>query len=555
LEQRAPILPIWHDLADAPCRSPTMTNLTIPGPAQQDLEGRSVRDVVEYSHEQVNDVWCRKILRKILQSLELQYAMQMPHRDITPDTIVFHANGEPLLISDDIDAAPAPDSREADDLTALAHVLHYAITQELAPTGPLDGRVDGYSAALIATIDACMDPDPARRPRRVDAVRGLLGIVATEPPAGAVTLPKLPAAPGPDLHSTIVAGASDARMATAPTASAADIGSVPTGAAGGSAAGVPGLPSATSTESAFPPAAPPGPVERTIPDPVVGASLAGAGAPPDPPAKAHRAGMRRGRRWAIAASGGVIAVAIALLLSAELRDSGSYDHVALAPPQTGNGTQRGLPAPGGAASRGTVARDAKSDQAADGASNDPNDAAPETAPDLAGRAAGRTARNGTGDPTANRASDLVGSSALGASSGGTTLSGGSNQRDGTNPVASNPAGTAESVPATVTPAVSARAAAAAPSRRKVAADARAAVPPSAVSGKAIYQLQIKPWGVVSVDGVDLGVSPPLRRLALTPGRHTVRITNPKYRDSILEFDSAQTTSIGKIIVEFTDDVQ
>ena len=71
-------------------------------------------------------------------------------------------------------------------------------------------------------------------------------------------------------------------------------------------------------------------------------------------------------------------------------------------------------------------------------------------------------------------------------------------------------------------------------------------------GKASYQLQIVPWGVVYVDGVDHGISPPLRRLTLTPGRHTIRITNPKYRDSILEFESAQTTSIGKIIVEFTD---
>jgi hypothetical protein len=532
-----------------------MTSVTLPGPAQQDLEGRSVRDVVEYSHEQVNDVWCRKILRKILQSLELQYAMQMPHRVITPDTIVFHANGEPLLISDDIDAAPAPDSREADDLTALAHVLHYAITQELAPTGPLDGRVDGYSAALIATIDACMDPDPARRPRRVDAVRGLLGIVATEPPAGVVTLPKVLIPPGSDLHATVVTGASDAGMATAPTASAADIGSVPTGVAGGSPASVPHLPSATSTASAFPPAVPTGPVEGTTPDPVVGGNLADTGAPPDPAPKAHRASARRSKRWAIAASGGVIAIAIVLLLSAQLRDTGSHDRVALTPPQTGDGTQRGLPAPGGAASRGTVAMDARPDQAADGASDDPNVAATITAPDWAGRAAGRTARNVADDLKANRASALVDNPAVGASSGGTTLSGGSHQRDGTNPVATSPAGTADSVPATVTPAVSARAAAAVPSRRKAAADARAAVPPSATSGKAIYQLQIKPWGVVSVDGVDHGISPPLGHLALTPGRHTVRITNPKYRDSILEFDSAQTTSIGKIIVEFTDEVQ
>ena len=74
-------------------------------------------------------------------------------------------------------------------------------------------------------------------------------------------------------------------------------------------------------------------------------------------------------------------------------------------------------------------------------------------------------------------------------------------------------------------------------------------------GKASYQLQIVPWGVVYVDGVDHGVSPPLRRLTLTPGRHTIRITNPKYRDTVLEFESAQTTSNGKIIVNFADDPQ
>ena len=72
---------------------------------------------------------------------------------------------------------------------------------------------------------------------------------------------------------------------------------------------------------------------------------------------------------------------------------------------------------------------------------------------------------------------------------------------------------------------------------------------------ASYQLQIKPWGVVYVDGVERGVSPPVKRLALTPGPHTIRITNPKYRDSILEFESAQTTSNGKIIVDFTDEAQ
>jgi hypothetical protein len=32
--------------------------------------------------------------------------------------------------------------------------------------------------------------------------------------------------------------------------------------------------------------------------------------------------------------------------------------------------------------------------------------------------------------------------------------------------------------------------------------------------------------MVPVDGVDRGASPPLKRLTLAPGQHTVRIVNP-----------------------------
>ena len=159
-----------------------MTSPTTIGPEPQHLEGRSVRDIVEYSPEQVNEVWCRKIFRQILQSLELQYAMHMPHRAITPDTIVFHDNGEPLLIP--LDVSPE-EAREAEDLNALARVVHYAITCELAPAGPLAGRVEGYSDSLINAVDRCMDPDPARRPHMIEALRDLLGIVPLGPPVGA----------------------------------------------------------------------------------------------------------------------------------------------------------------------------------------------------------------------------------------------------------------------------------------------------------------------------------------------------------------------------------
>lgn len=526
-----------------------MTSPTTPGSAQQDLEGRSVRDVVEYSPGQVNDAWCRKIFRKILQSLELQYAMHMPHRVITPDTIVFHANGEPLLISDDIDAAPAEDARQADDLTALARVLHYAITQELAPTGPLVGRADGYSAALIATVDACMDPDPTRRPPCVDAVRNLLGIAASAPPAGAVTMPEVQVPPGPRLDAPIVTEASGAGMVAAPKVPTAAIGSAPTGAADDSAARVPGAPVVSSLPSSA----------STLPQLPSAPLLAAASAPPDAPdasVEAHHAGVYRGRRWAIAAGGGAIAVTVALLLSAELRDTGPRERVASTPSQAAGAPQRLPAAESGAASTGTVAAGAPTDQIANAASDDPvHTAATVAASDATGSKVGRMARSTDAGLTGNPAGDSVGNPASGSSSRGATRSGGADPHEGTTEVKSKRAGATGSAAEKVPPAASARVAAAPPPKDGTAVRARAALPPSAVPGKASYQLQIVPWGVVYVDGVDHGVSPPLRRLALTPGRHTIRITNPKYRDSILEFDSAQTTSIGKIIVEFADDPQ
>jgi len=526
-----------------------MTSPTTAGFAQQDLEGRSVRDVVEYSPEQVNEAWCRKIFRKILQSLELQYAMHMPHRVITPDTIVFHANGEPLLISDDIDAAPAEDARQADDLTALARVIHYAITQELAPTGPLAGRADGYSAALIATVDACMDPDPVRRPSSVDAVRSLLGIAAAAAPSGA-SLPEVQVPRGPDPDAPIMAGASGTAMVAAPKAATAVIGSMPADAADDSAAGMPGAPVAPSLPS-------PASASPQLPSAPL---LAAASAPPDVPGasvEAHRTDARRSQRWVVAAGGGAIAVTVALLLSAGLRNSGSGEHVVSTPPQAAGPAHHGLPAgESNAASTVTAVANAPTDQIASAASDDPgHTAATEAAPDATGSKVGSTASSTDAGPTGNPASDPAGNPASGSSSQGATLSGGADPREGTSRAKSNRTGATGSAAAKVPPAASARVATAPPPKDRTAVRARAALPPNPGPGKASYQLQIVPWGVVYVDGVDHGVSPPLRRLALTPGRHTIRITNPKYRDTVLEFESAQTTSNGKIIVDFADDLQ
>lgn len=386
-----------------------MTSLTTIGPEQQHLEGRTVRDIVEYSPEQVNEVWCRKIFRQILQSLELQYAMHMPHRAITPDTIVFHDNGEPLLIPTDVGP---PEAQEAEDLNALARIIHYAITRELAPTGPLAGRTEGYSDSLVGAVDRCMDPDPARRPQTIEQLRDLLGIVPLGPPVGAavashMTPPAHPDIPAPNFHP-------DPEPAAAP-------------------------PSFMQTDER---------PRRSL-------------------------NLSRWQRWAVAAGGGAVLIALALAMFAEMRDTGSFDHIVLTLPQ-----QADRP-PGGTAATGAATAGALDS----------------------------SERYVTPDTPAPSPANVPPTPA--------------------SPSAPLAVSQAQPAPAAPLPGV--------------------VVTPNGN----VYRLQIQPWGVVYVDDVDRGVSPPVKRLVLTPGRHTIRVTNPNFHDRVLEVDTA--SGDGQITVDFNSE--
>jgi hypothetical protein len=403
-----------------------MTSTLTLGPEQQRLEGRTVRDIVEHDPAQVNEVWCRKIFRQLLQSLELQYAMHMPHRAITPDTVVFHDNGEPLLLPSDL-AVDEAGHDEAADLAALARVVHFAITRELIPAGPLQGRnLEGYSDSLIAAVDRCMALDPTERPRSIDELRHILGIVSLGPAIPA----QAPLAP-----------------AVVPAASAA-------------------ARSATATIPVTPP-------PETLPSFMRNADSARPGA-----------GLSRWQRWAVAAGGGAVLIAVALALFAELRDSGSYDHIVLTLPQTGEQAHGHRP----------PAAEASAAQ----------DAAPVPAPAL---------------PPAQQPDESTASA----------------------PPPPEPAPVLAGDPAAPAPGKAAGTARARPNNAVVAA----------ATANATYRLQIQPWGVVYVDGVDRGVSPPVKRLVLAPGRHTIRIANPNFHDRVLEVDTSAGS--GQIAINFSDE--
>lgn len=426
-----------------------MTSTLTTGPEQQHLEGRTVRDIVEHDPAQVNEVWCRKIFRQLLQSLELQYAMRMPHRAITPDTVVFHDNGEPLLLPTAVDDKEAD---EAADLTALARLVHFAITRELAPEGPLHGRrLEGYSESLITAVDRCMASDPAERPRTIDELRHILGIVSLGPVAPAI-LPPDTALDAPAMSATPAM----TMPATTPVAVPLDAPFAATG------------PDFKIMSAAAPAAA--AAAAKSAADPLP-SFLREA----DSTRPRLAGGLTRWQRWALAGGGGALLLAVALALFAELRDSGSYDHIVLTLPQSGEQAH--------------------------------NDAASVPPPPAA-------AQDGTGQ-TAAQSPDAA-------------------MPPAAQPQSDAPAMAAQNLP----PAAAGAAAAARPNAAGPAASAT-------------YRLQIQPWGVVYVDGVDRGVSPPVKRLVLPPGRHTIRIANPNFHDRVLEVDTS--AGGGQIAVDFSDE--
>jgi len=53
-------------------------------------------------------------------------------------------------------------------------------------------------------------------------------------------------------------------------------------------------------------------------------------------------------------------------------------------------------------------------------------------------------------------------------------------------------------------------------------------PTSAVLAEGVVQLAVSPWGQVEVDGKPMGISPPLSRLTLSAGNHTITVRNADF---------------------------
>lgn len=463
-------------------------------------DGRTVRDIVEHSPALVTDAWCRRLLRQVLQSLEQQYASGAPHRPITPDSIVMLESGEALILpSSDTADAPA-EAGIAADLHALALVIHYAISAELPPEGPLGPRLyDDYSDQLTQAIDRCLGPNQRLRPKRIADLRAMLGIEEEtlvepaaapveveashpEPAAMPVTADAVPL-PAPSVQQVDITQAAmpqpsiaDAHAAhalmpdEAPFASTADASGTAievheAAAPARPAAQAHAYPEAEPAMTAAPTPAPERfgrpplaatplkPSSHPAPAATVTGTKASTNAAPRAPAPRARGGMER---WAMLAGAAVVLLAAGGALYAHLDQDSAADMAALPQQQAARGLDAGesVLAPVAQVSAPVSA---------------------ETAAGLAGDAP-------AGEPA--------------------------------------PAGAGGAAPAANLPAV-----AHTPAAGAAGADA--------VVNGTTYKLLIRPWGTVYVNGVDRGVSPPVKRLTLGPGEHTIRIVNPNFAEHVM----------------------
>jgi serine/threonine protein kinase len=419
--------------------------------AMQYYDGRTIKDIVNGSPELVNEAWCRKILKQILDALEMLYTMRILHRDVSPDNIIVQENGDAVLL--DFGSARqiigdrtrgltvilkpgyAPveqyagdaslDQGAYTDIYALSAVIYFAIMKEAPATSiarmvkdpitPLAERgVPGYSTEFLHALDKGLAVMAHERPQTIDAFRELLGIASSGAPR---------ARPNGDTQRF-----STMKRLPEPGAAVTGRPGAPAGAAKPANSG-----SAAQKKAA----------------PAIASGLH-ATAP----------------RWASRAALGVALLVIAGFGARWLLDAPSEVIMPAAPIEAAVSLPDAAPAP-----------------------------AAETPAPPATEAAAAAPQAAQAAPAAPVAPDPGVGVVAGMGPDGLVAAG------------DKPIDTAN------------------------------------------YRLAIKPWATVYVDGVEKGVSPPLKKLVLTAGKHKIRIVNPNFPDHVMDVNLS-TGKSGTIEYDF-----
>ena len=511
--------------------------------AMRFYEGQTLKRILEDSPDFVSEAWLKVILQSILEALEALYKVQILHRDISPENIMIQKNGAAVLL--DFGAARqiisdmtqsltvilkpgyAPIEQYADDpsmlqgpwtdLYSLAAVMYVSIARKSPPSSvarmikdPIDilakGNYPGYSHAFLAAIDQALSVRPEHRPRSIAAFRALLGIEGHDAP--------------PQAARSRIEQASEKKAAEKTVSSSP--------------------PLRDKVRPTMAPAVDPvrAPV-RDILDPetqmmtqpmtaaVMDAATPGMQATPTPattdrpPAAGRAASVIAAaagkRRLLLIASAAVLlvgtVVGVRSLREPDATDPGAAPAVTSTVPAR-SGTEQMV-------DEETLAWETLNQQ------SDPN----------AGQVTGFIARYPNGrmiDRARARLDQINRRSTAAAVPGGPSAQAGGATANAAPPLA---AGAVQN-PAPSGPTVPGAAAADGASTSAIA-------PVEVATGT--LSLSIKPWGTVSVDGVAKGVSPPMKRLQLSEGRHQIKVVNPNFPERMTEIEVVKKKTASLVI--------
>lgn len=188
--------------------------------AMQYYRGETLKNLIQNQPELVSEAWLKKMLKPLLEGLAALYRVNILHRDISPDNIMIQDNGEAVLL--DFGAARkiinemtsgvtvilkpgfAPVEQYVSDssmlqgpwtdIYSLSAVVFFAIVKAPAPASvarmisdtipPLECSVyPGYSEQFLAAIEQGMAVKPEDRPQSLEAFSEKLGLAFSPPVA------------------------------------------------------------------------------------------------------------------------------------------------------------------------------------------------------------------------------------------------------------------------------------------------------------------------------------------------------------------------------------
>ncbi len=457
--------------------------------AMQYYDGHTLKYIAEHHPEIINEAWLTNLLRAIIGALETLYSAQILHRDISPENIMLQRNGVPVLL--DFGAARQVIGGTPQDLTVILKPSFAPVEQYADDANLIQGQWTDIYALCAVVYSAITGKSPPSSVTRMikDPIQRLQDLA---PPGyspaflaaidqGMGVLPE--ARPQSMAQFRILLG-----LEAAPKPAQQLHAKIPPQFTARATPGNPqGLPPQQKEGGQPPISANELSEDRTVlaAPPASKKSPASAKKPAAANADASititpkKTGWRW--RWDHTLAAAVLAFAAAGIW---LWTSGSKPA-----PVTAN-TASAPAAAGAATPASTVA----------------------AAPTIASPA---TSSPDTGQPVAQL----------------------SPPSDAKPTVASLPAATSASTASQIATTLDKNETVLADAAAGGASKAEAVVPMGSVT------LNVKPWGTLYINGVNKGVSPPLKKLQLPPGKYQVKIVNPNFPDFQTEVQLASKKTV------------